>query len=785
MAEESSIQFDDVFSGELEDVVARRKARKLPAEGVDFSTFDSETRKSKYPPSTKRGLIGISLSGGGIRSAAFCLGVLQALEAKWQLMKRVDYLSTVSGGGYLGSSVAVGMSKSKTGVFPFPSQLGKEEGESIGHLRDYSNYLIAGKFWDYLGSVGAIFIGLVANVMLVLPLLLIFAGATLFFGKCFSSLATNSAFWEGDNILGLNGRFVVTRYVLILALIVAMLIVVVWSIIATLRNGSETAWHRIWWRRTAAIVLFVPVAFAFIELQPVAVNWLAQATKPEGGSNFVELFTSWLGAASAALAAAGSWISKLAKQGEKGSSRGALLSRLTGKTLYAVAGIVVPLFLWLIYLYLVKWGAPDDAGVYSGAPSWLNNLFDTSKPGEEANGSLNFSIEKIYLIYLMIGSFLISISFFLPPNCFTLYFLYRDRLARGFVAVPFKSSGQVATSKKFVLSDLEAKRCPNVLINAALNIQSDRKLNQRRRHADFFTFGRRYCGSSATGYCDTKTLEEKDKNLDVATAMAISGAAASANMGSKTRKLLVFSLAILNIRLGYWLPNPRIVKAGQSIGRFGGGIRWFYQEVFGLLSAESDKIYLSDGGHIENLGIYELIRRRCKVIIAVDGESDQSLNFSSFVKLQQYVRIDMGVRIEMDWDKIGKTAPDPSGQAQEESAPHCAIGLIHYSSEEVSEEERETGILIYIKSSVTGDENDYIRDYKRRNPTFPHQSTGDQFFSEEQFEVYRALGFHAAGGLFDGKGSVQGAASGGAAFQAQIAKELKNTLDLNTAIRWT
>ena len=138
------------------------------------------------------------------------------------------------------------------------------------------------------------------------------------------------------------------------------------------------------------------------------------------------------------------------------------------------------------------------------------------------------------------------------------------------------------------------------------------------------------------------------------------------------------------------------------------------------------------------------MRRRCKVILAVDAEADAPMNFSSLVTLQRYARIDLGVLIDLPWSPIrnctlgwmacnaGKP-PTPSPQASH--GPHVAIGTIDYGG-------GQTGYLVYIKSSLTGDENDYIRDYARRYERFPHESTGDQFFSEEQFEVYRALGFH-------------------------------------------
>ncbi len=90
----------------------------------------------------------------------------------------------------------------------------------------------------------------------------------------------------------------------------------------------------------------------------------------------------------------------------------------------------------------------------------------------------------------------------------------------------------------------------------------------------------------------------------------------------------------------------------------------------------------------------------------------------------------------------GDTAPTSS------TGPHAAIGTIDYDG-------GQTGWLLYIKSSLSGDENDYVRDYARRHSDFPHESTGDQFFSEEQFEVYRALGFHITSRLLAGEDKMQ------------------------------
>lgn len=88
-------------------------------------------------------------------------------------------------------------------------------------------------------------------------------------------------------------------------------------------------------------------------------------------------------------------------------------------------------------------------------------------------------------------------------------------------------------------------------------------------------------------------------------------------------------------------------------------------------------------------------------------------------------------------------------QTEATYGPHCALGTIYYPRKAGDDEKTSTGLLLYIKSSFTGDENDYVVDYKRRNPRFPHESTADQLFSEEQFEAYRALGFHALDAAFN------------------------------------
>jgi hypothetical protein len=385
------------------------------------------------------------------------------------------------------------------------------------------------------------------------------------------------------------------------------------------------------------------------------------------------------------------------------------------------------------------------------------------------------------LLYCLVGAILLLLALSLKPNANSLHRLYRDRLSKAFLFDPREPDGTAAVKRnessvdqgrdfpqldRLLVSGLSCRHAPYHLINAALNIQGSDYANRRGRNADFFMFSPCYCGSEATGYASTAALEQIEKGLDLATAMAISGAAASSNMGSASIRPLRPTLALLNIRLGYWLKNPRYV-ASNGRAKLNGTLRqrlrdlrkamtpFLWSEISGRLYENSNDVYLTDGGHIENLGVYELLKRRCKLIVAVDGEADFSMNFPSFVTLQRYARIDLGVIIDMPWNTIRKTTCTQMGlhagadQSPEPAkGPHAAIGRIDYGG-------GEEGLLLYIKSSLTGDENDYVRDYARRHDLFPHETTGDQFFSEEQFEVYRALGFHAAHCMLAGQDALE------------------------------
>lgn len=204
-----------------------------------------------------------------------------------------------------------------------------------------------------------------------------------------------------------------------------------------------------------------------------------------------------------------------------------------------------------------------------------------------------------------------------------------------------------------------------------------------------------------------------------------------------TRKL-AFLLTLFNARLGWWFPNPQKSQLRRISPRF--SLRYLCKELLGGADDRSNYLMLSDGGHFENLAAYELVRRRCRVIIISDAEADENLRFEGLGSLIRMCQVDFGANIIIRVDAIAKNAEGWSAQRH-------AIGRIHYR-------DGTKGVLIYMKASMSGKEGAEVRQYHACHPTFPHESTGNQFYGEDQFESYRALGKDIVGTLFDTERSV-------------------------------
>jgi hypothetical protein len=174
--------------------------------------------------------------------------------------------------------------------------------------------------------------------------------------------------------------------------------------------------------------------------------------------------------------------------------------------------------------------------------------------------------------WVFLGAILILLGYWLivDVNVTAAHRFYRDRLTKAYL-FRISGSGAVEHNDKQKLSDLnpEGSAAPYHLINVVLNLQGAKMPSLRGRLSDFFIFSKCFTGSTRTGFLETQRMERYDGDLDLGTAMAISGAAASPNMGVTTVKPLVFIMTLLNIRLGYWLPNPRIARDPSWLTRIG------------------------------------------------------------------------------------------------------------------------------------------------------------------------------------------------------------------------
>lgn len=279
---------------------------------------------------------------------------------------------------------------------------------------------------------------------------------------------------------------------------------------------------------------------------------------------------------------------------------------------------------------------------------------------------------------------------------------------------------------------------PLHVVNVALNLVSGDEPAWQERKAESFTVTPLHCGGANLDYRESHAYGG-DGGITLGTAMTISGAAVSPNMGYHSSPFVAVLLTLFNVRLGWWLGNPG--SAGSRTWRLANPkytIEPIVAEAFGLTDACHSYVYLSDGGHFENLGLYEMVRRRCRFIVLGDAGADPGCTFEDLGNAIRKIRIDFGIPI---------TFPKPLEiHARDDADPkdgRCfALGVIDYSA--VDGGDAPPGQLLYVKPAFYGkDEPKDVYTYAKSSETFPHESTSDQFFSEAQFESYRALGYHA------------------------------------------
>jgi hypothetical protein len=359
-------------------------------------------------------------------------------------------------------------------------------------------------------------------------------------------------------------------------------------------------------------------------------------------------------------------------------------------------------------------------------------------------------------------------------NYVGLHRFYRDRLMEAFMpadtSVSAMRSGYSAVADQLSIFDLrDSSRGdpahsdfvprPYPLINANVILINDRERKVATRGGDNFIISPLFVGSTVTGWQDTGDYIARNGPFTLASAMAASGAAANARAGyigtGITMNPLVSAvMSLLNVRLGLWIGNPyhRHVRRIRSIPTFlNPGL---VSGVLGLAhKRDSSFIELTDGGHFENLALYELVRRKLAVILIVDGEADPTISLRSLVSATH--------RIEQDFGAVLTFFPglDPQQRAlgPERLMMYASQGYpagVRYAQApflvgQLTYDDDTTGTLIYVKATLIKQMDFTTSGYLASNPEFPHQSTVDQFFNPEQFDAYRYLGFESASQLIE------------------------------------
>jgi hypothetical protein len=224
--------------------------------------------------------------------------------------------------------------------------------------------------------------------------------------------------------------------------------------------------------------------------------------------------------------------------------------------------------------------------------------------------------------------------------------------------------------------------------------------------------------------------------------MAISGAAASPNMGYHSSALMTLLMTFFNVRLGWWLPNPG--EEGSLVHAKSNPVNSLpnlIKEGIGNTNDDHKWVYLSDGGHFENLGLYEMVWRRCQKIVVVDASSDPQYTMEDLGNAFRKIYIDLGIPIEPE---MGSTVKIESGMGKNNR--HSAIYTIRY---ECVHKNVPNGTLVYIKSSLCSKLPDDVKEHAVRHAAFPQETTANQFFTESQFESYRRLGSHVIQHIMD------------------------------------
>ncbi len=839
-------------------------------DGYPSASTDPDLRlRSIYAAVLARGQAAICLSGGGIRSASFALGVLQGL-ARRRLLRAFDYLSTVSGGGYTGGWLSAWLYHAhaeghpQTAVFQTlagtPTTNVQPEAEPIRRIREYSNYLdpktglLSVDVWSLVSTVAR---NLLLNWLVLVPII----AAALLVPRVYYAttmlgtqdwISRDDLIWWSDwlllvgfglmalalvyivrdlpsqgNAQGTQQLFVQFCFAPLTVATGAFTLYWAWSraldadpvslssLIAIGAGGHLAVWLiaglavrrrvrpltlvaavvsgavagiGVWWfavnpfaRPLAHGELFallaVPLILTIIGVAGTLFVGIASAETTDEDREWWSRFGAWL------LIAITTWlgvsvlifigphlVDRLIDWfGTKGASPGlgkaliGLLTALTGgiaaRTNRAARDDVAGPPTWRRVAF--RLAAPSFVVlllvVLASTNLWLLRWFDALDIVPEYQHPDGAGLPETVLLMFLLAAGGLVMGVFVAVNKFSLHGMYRNRLIQAFLGASRPVSARRPNrftgfdpGDNVYMKDLAAQGRPLHVVNMALNLVADNRLAWQERKAESFTVSALAAGNRTLGYRPIAEYGGPD-GMSLGTAMTISGAAASPNMGYHSSPAVTFLLTLFNARLGAWLGNPG--EAGRLTWRRSdpvAGAGPLIREMFGRTTDSNPYVYLSDGGHFENLGLYEMVARRCRFIVVSDAGCDADYTFEDLGNAIRKIRIDLGIAIDFPGGLHIERTHARGGNR------HGALGVIRYS---LVDAQAADGALLYIKATLSGDEPIDVANYAAAHPAFPHESTANQWFGESQFESYRVLGLHSVetlAGSYDGSAGLAG-----------------------------
>jgi hypothetical protein len=703
--------------------------------------------------------IGIALSGGGMRSAAFNLGALQALQERGMLA-RAEYLTAVSGGGNVAGAMAISAAYSNPSTAigkPLWSR-GSPEEKFLRHRSDYLAPGLIGRIWFALSAIHGF-------VFSYLPIFL------------WAFLAGRIAGW----VLGQSGltldNFTVSgltlpRSGLITTILinVAVLMLGAVALVTVRRQLADRIDYRSRYGASrsepaAAMLVYTAGVLSFFLLLPLMAKvyhdtclWLTEYVfgRPREAYNN-ELSTQVLVNASLlllSLVLVGCAL--ILNRYHVVDLQRVLQAFGDAATYFSVSGIVTVFATRARHLLLI---VSSLASVGLLLVPLLSALVY----------SMLFGISYHGLLGLILAVFLvITVAFVMNNHRYSMHRFYSERMATAFalrrisvdgteVADPISRQYPLYLSEIGARLDRQEVRLPRLVLCCAVSAPTYEPSVGRDNIASF-TFEYDVSGSPQLGYQSTRTIEEnarlRGSELTLPSITAAASWGLSPLMGRFTYSLVRFMMALANVRFGIWIANPladrgsgapdpqtwlrRMWNALVNAWRAPGAL-YVLRDALGGGSA-GRYVYLTDGGQWDNLGLVELLRRQCTHILCFDATRDQAGEGLDLGRAVALARRDLNVEIEIDPQE---TLPDQGG----ESKTVAVEGVVRYPGSSMHSR------LIYAKATLTPGTSWDLRAFRARNRRFPNHPNNQHIFTEELFEAYRSLGYDAgrrAMSLLDG-----------------------------------